>query len=71
MVHSLERRLAFCSRLAKRTDLRADRGLMEEMFSRIMGGEKAASLSRERLGLLGILCVAFLEVTQVHRCERM
>lgn len=33
------------------------------------GWKKVTGASWQRLGFLGVLCVAFLEVTQVHRCE--
>lgn len=72
MVQSLEIRFAFCVRLTNNdnflADKRADGGkvLKDNVWEK---KKKAMGSLRERLGLLGVLCVAFFEVTQVHWCE--
>lgn len=67
MVQSLQMRLAICAQRANRTDFLADGGKVLKGN----GWKNAAGPSFERLRLFGVLCVAFLEVTQVHWCERM
>lgn len=77
MVQSLEIRFAFCVRLTNNdnflADKRADGGkvLKDNVWEKKKKKKKAMGSLRERLGLLGVLCVAFFEVTQVHWRERM
>lgn len=60
-------RLAFCARLANRADFLADGGkVLEEN-----GWKEVTGPPWKRLGLLGVLCVTFLKVAQVHWRERM